>query len=323
MKSLLGFTAALALGATSGFAAAQQFPSRVVTIIVPFGAGGGTDQVARVLAPKIAESVGQPVIVENKPGGNGQVAIAALKNAPADGHTVLMVSQGIVATNPWIYPALAYDPQKDLAPVTLLYSSTHLLLVPAASPAKSAKDLVAQAKGKPGGLSFGSVGVGSGAHIAAEMWKQAASVEAVHIPYKGSGDLLPNLLAARLDYGFDGPSQVAPMIKDGRIRPLAITDSKRWAAFPDVPTMAEAGYPGVEVNSWFGLVARAGTPKPAIDRLFAEFVKALAAPDVQKRLADLVNQPTPSKSPEEFAALIAAERERHGRIVKAANIKAE
>jgi tripartite-type tricarboxylate transporter receptor subunit TctC len=155
------------------------------------------------------------------------------------------------------------------------------------------------------------------------MWKQAASVDAVHVPYKGSADLLPNLLAARLDYGFDGPSQVSPMIKDGRIRPLAVTDSKRWAAFPDVPTMAEAGYPDVVVNSWFGLVAPAGTPKAAVDRLHAEFVKALAAPEVQKRLADLVNLPTPSRSPEEFAAMIAAERERHGKIVKAANIKTE
>jgi tripartite-type tricarboxylate transporter receptor subunit TctC len=304
-------------------AAAQQFPSKTITIVVPFGAGGGTDQVARMLAPKIAESVGQPVIVENKPGGNGQVAAAALKNAKPDGHTVLAVSQGIVATNPWIYPQLSYDPQKDFAPVTLLYSSTHLLLVPAASPAKSVKDLVVQAKGKQGGLTFGSVGVGSGAHIAAEMWKQASNIDAVHVPYKGSGDLLPNLLAARLDYGFDGPSQVSPMIKDGRIRPLAVTDSKRSPAFPEVPTMAEAGFPGVEVNSWFGIVAPAGTPKPVIDRLHAEFVKALAAPEVQKRLAELVNQPTPSKSPEEFAALIASERERHGQIVKSANIKAE
>jgi tripartite-type tricarboxylate transporter receptor subunit TctC len=323
MKSLLRLTAALALSSLCGLAAAQQFPSRALTIIVPFGPGGGTDQVARALGPKIADSTGQPVIVENKPGGNGQVAAAALKNAKPDGHTVLAVSQGIVATNPWIYPALSYDPQNDFVPITLLYSSTHLLLVPAASPAKSAKDLVAQAKGKQGGMSFGSVGVGSGAHIAGEMWKQVSSIEAVHIPYKGSADLLPNLLAARLDYGFDGPSQVSPMIKDGRIRPLAVTDSKRWAAFPDVPTMAEAGYPDVVVNSWFGLVAPAGTPKAVVDRLHAEFVKALAAPDVQKRLADLVNLPTPSKSPEEFAAMIAAERERHGKIVKSANIKAE
>jgi tripartite-type tricarboxylate transporter receptor subunit TctC len=306
-----------------GLAAAQQFPSKTITILVPFGAGGGTDQVARMLAPKISESVGQPVIVENKPGGNGQVAAAALKNAKPDGHTVLAVSQGIVATNPWIYPQLSYDPQKDFLPITLLYSSTHLLLVPAASSAKSVKDLVAQAKGKQGGLTFGSVGVGSGSHIAAETWKQASGIEAVHVPYKGSGDLLPNLLAARLDYGFDGPSQVSPMIKDGRIRPLAVTDSKRWAAFPDVPTMAEAGFPGVEVNSWFGIVAPAGTPKPVVDRLHAEFVKALTAPDVQKRLAELVNLPTPSKSPEEFATLIASERERHGKIVKSANIKAE
>ncbi len=323
MKTLLSFAASLAFGSVCGLAAAQQFPSRVITIIVPFGPGGGTDQVARLLAPKIADSVGQPVIVENRPGGNGQVAAATLKLAKPDGHTVLAVSQGILATNPWIYPRLSYDPQVDFAPVTLLYSSTHLLLVPAASSARSVRDLAAQAKARHGGLTFGSVGVGSGAHIAGEMWKQASGIEAVHVPHKGSADLLPNLLAARLDYGFDGPSQVAPMIKDGRIRPLAVTDSKRWAAFPDVPTMAEAGYPGVEVSSWFGIVAPAGTPKPVVTRLHAEFVKALAFPDVQKRLVELVNQPTPSRSPEEFAALIAAERERHGKIVKTANIKAE
>lgn len=323
MKRLLKLAVALALGSLCGLAAGQQFPSRALTVIVPFGPGGGTDQVARALGPRISESTGQPVVVENKPGGNGSVAAAALKNARPDGHTVLAVSQGILATNPWIYPALSYDPQKDFVPVTLLYSSTHLLLVPAASPVKSVQELVTQAKGKQGGLTFGSVGIGSGAHIAGETWKQAAGIDAVHVPYKGSADLLPNLLSSRLDYGFDGPSQVAPMIKDGRIRPLAVTDSKRWAAFPDVPTMAEAGFPEVVVNSWFGIVAPAGTPKAVVDRLHAEFVKALAAPDVQKRLVDLVNLPTPSKSPEEFAALIASERERHGKIAKAANIKAE
>lgn len=307
----------------SGHAAAQQFPSRPVTIIVPFGPGGGTDQVARALAPKVSEAIGQPVVVENRPGGNGQVAASALKLAKPDGHTVLAVSQGIVATNPWIYQKLSYDVQKDFEPVTLLYSSTHLLLVPATSPAKSAKDLLAQAKGKSGGLSFGSVGIGSGAHIAGEMWKQAASIEAVHIPHKGSADLLPNLLAGRLDYAFDGPSQVGPMIRDGRVRALAVTDAKRAASFPDVPTMAEAGFPGVEMNSWFGLVTVAGTPRAAITRLHAEFVKALAFPDVEKRLADLSNQATPSRSPEDFAAMIAAEQQRHAKVVKAAGVKAE
>lgn len=319
MRTTLAVVALLA----GGLAAAQPFPSKPIAIIVPFGAGGGTDQVARLLAPKISDSVGQPVIVENKPGGNGQVAASALKLARPDGHTVLAVSQGILATNPWIYPKLSYDPQRDFAPVTLLYSSTHLLLVPSGNPARSVKDLVEQAKAKQSGLSFGSSGVGSGSHIAGEMWKQSAGMPAVHVPHKGSADLLPNLLGARLDYAFDGPSQAAPMIKDGRIRALAVTDAKRSPAFPDVPTMAEAGFPGVEVNSWFGLVAPAGTPPAVVTRLHSEFVKALAFPDVQRRLGELVNQPTPSRSPEDFAAYIAAERERHGRIVKSGNIKAE
>lgn len=313
----------LAVAFCSSIAWAQPFPGRAVTIIVPFGAGGGTDLVARALAPRVQEALGQPVIVENKPGGNGQVAATALKLARPDGHTLLAVSQGIVATNPWIYPKLSYDPQKDFAPVTLLYSSTHLLLVPAGNPARSVKDLVEQAKAKQGGLSFGSSGIGSGSHLAGEMWKQSSGVQAVHVPHKGSADLLPNLLGARLDYAFDGPSQAAPMIRDGRIRVLAVTDARRSAAFPDVPTMAEAGFPGIEVNSWFGLVAPAGTPQPVVARLHAEFVKALAFPEVQKRLAELVNQPTPSRSPDEFAAYIATERERHGRIVTTGNIKAE
>jgi tripartite-type tricarboxylate transporter receptor subunit TctC len=326
MQSLSRIVSLAALGLAAALpqaAAAQQFPQKVITILVPFGPGGGTDQVARLIAPRISEAVGQPVIVENKPGGNGQVAASTLKLQQPDGHTVLAVSQGILATNPWVYPKLSYDPKKDFTPVTLLYSSTHVLLVPSASSAKSAADVIAMAKAKSGGLNFGSVGIGSGAHIAGELWKQAAKIEAVHIPHKGSADLIPNLIAGRVDYGFDGPSMAARLVQDGKLRALAVTDSKPSPSFPGVPTMAEAGFPGVELNSWFGIVTVAGTPKPVIVRLHAEFAKAISAPDVGERLAALGNQATPSKSPEDFAAMVAAETERHGKIVKAAGVKVE
>ncbi|MBO9513147.1 MAG: tripartite tricarboxylate transporter substrate binding protein [Variovorax sp.] len=317
IKALAGL-AFLALGLA---ASAQTFPSRPITLIVPFGAGGITDQAARLAAAKVAEHIGQPVLVENKPGANGQTAIASLKQQPADGHTLLWASIGTHAINASLYPRLNYDPVKDFEPITLTFSSTHFLLVPASSPARTVADLVAMAKSRPGTLTFASVGIGSGSHLVGELFKAQARVNVTHVPYKGSVSALPDVLAGRVDFFFDGPTS-APFVKEGKLRALAATSARRAPVLPDVPTMAEAGYPGVELDAWFGIVARAGTPPAVIEKLNTEFVRALKDAEVQRRIEDfggVVIAGTPS----EMARHMANETARLAKVVKDSGAKPE
>jgi tripartite-type tricarboxylate transporter receptor subunit TctC len=312
---------AMLAASCAGLAQAQAFPSKPITIIVPFAPGGTSDQTARLAAVKLAESTGQQVVVENKPGANGATAVAALKQLPADGHTVLWVSMGMMAINPWLYSKLAYDPLKDLVPITGSFASTHFLLVPTSSPAKTVADVVALAKAKPGELSVASVGIGSGSHLVGEIFKMHTGVQINHVPYKGATSALPDVVGGRIDLFFDGPTS-APLVREGKLRALAVTDSKRSAVLPQVPTMAEAGFAGVELNSAFGLVALAGTPRPVLDRLNAEFVKAFRHPDVAGKIADTGGAVTAGPAAE-FAALIAVEHERMNKVVKASGAKAE
>ena len=304
-----------------GLAAAQAFPNKPITIVVPFAPGGTSDQAARVLAQKVGPALGQQVLVENKAGGNGQTAIAFVKQQPADGHTLLWVSAGILAINPWLFSKLNYDPLKDFEGVTGTFASTHFLLVPASSPAKTVADVVAAAKAQPGKLSLASVGIGSGSHLVGEIFKARTGVSLNHVPYKGSTAALPDVVGARIDLFFDGPTS-APLVREGKLRALATTDTKRSPALPDVPTMAEAGFPGVELNSWFALMVSTGTPKPVIARLNAELVKALRDPDVVKAITDAGGTPTPT-TPAELAKLTASEHERMGQVVKASGAKPE
>jgi tripartite-type tricarboxylate transporter receptor subunit TctC len=303
----------------AGAASPQTFPTRTLTLIVPFAPGGTSDQAARLAAAKATDGLGQQVIVENRPGANGQTAIAAFRQQPADGHTLLWVSIGTHAINASLYPKLNYDPVKDFEPVTLTFASTHFLLVPAASPAKSVDDLVALAKAKPGSLVFASVGIGSGSHLVAEMFRARTHIDVSHVPYKGSTAALPDVVGGRVDFFFDGPTS-APLVKEGKLRALAATDTKRAAILPDVPTMAEAGHPGIELNAWFGIVAAAGTPKPVLTRLNTEFVKALRHPEVAQKITDFGGTVI-AGTPAEMAAHMARETERLGKVVKASGAK--
>ena len=300
---------------------AQTFPSRPVTLLVPFAAGGTSDQTARLIAAKFQESTGQTMLVENRAGANGQTAIAALKLQPADGYTLFWGSIGTHAINAALYPKLHYDPIKDFEPISGTFSSTHFLLVPATSPARTVAEFVALAKSKPDTLTIASVGIGSGSHLVGEMFKAQAGIHLGHVPYKGSISALPDLVSGRTDVLFDGPTS-APLVKEGKLRALAATDNQRAQVLPQVPTMAEAGFPGVELNAWFGIFALVGTPKPVVAKLNAEIVKALRHPEVVDKVQTMGGAVI-AGTPEALAARVARESDRLGKLVRAAGIKPE
>ena len=262
-KAVLHLIAGAATAAVSAFALGQTFPAKPITIIVPFPPGGVTDPVARQVGQRLAENVKQPVIVDNKPGASGIIASEYVKKQPADGYTVLFAFTGSHAVNPSLYTKLPYDPQKDFQPVTLIINTPHILVVPADSPAKSVADLVAMAKSKPAGLTFASQGIGAGGHLLGEMFKAQTKTNLAHVPYKGSAPALTDMLAGRVDLFFDAMVTSLPYVKDGKLRALAIANKTRSKLLPDVPTMAEAGLPGVEMDQWFGMMVPAGTP-PAV-----------------------------------------------------------
>jgi len=317
----------LALAAAACLAAppaglAQEYPSKLITFVVPFPPGGVTDPVARMVGQKMSESVKQPVIVENKPGASGIIAAEYVKRTPPDGYTVLMGFTGSHSVNPSLYSKLPYDPFKDFQPVTLLISTKHVLVVPAESPAKSVADLVALAKKSPNGLTFASQGVGAGGHLLGEMLKAKTGANLSHVAYKGSAPALQDMLANRVDLFFDAIVTSLPYIKDGRLRALAVASPTRSPMLPDVPTMAEAGFPGIEMDQWFGMFVPAGTPAPVVAKLREELVKAVRSPDVSNKITsqglDVV-----TTTPDQFAALMKEDAVRLGKVVKESGAKAD
>jgi len=302
----------------AGFAAgaqAQQFPTRPITIVVPFPAGGIADQAVRMAAQKVTDNTGWAVVVDNRGGGGGQIGAGAVKASQPDGHTLFLANIGTHAINQSLYSKLTYDPVKDFVPVSLLFSFTHVLAVNTDSPYKTVADLVQAAKEKPGTISFASQGIGSGGHLLAELLKSKTKIDVVHVPYRGTAQALPDLLSGRVQFFFDGIPGSGPLAADGKLRALAVTDKLRAPMLPDVPTMAEAGFPGFELNAWFGLAAPAGTPRPIVDKLNAEFVKAMKSPEVTQKLNELgVN--VVASSPEEFASVMAQDTNVLGRVVK-------
>jgi tripartite-type tricarboxylate transporter receptor subunit TctC len=313
---------ALALAGVAGLTHAQAFPSRPITIVIPFPPGGISDNSTRVIAQKASANLGQPIVIENRPGAGGQIGADVVKGARPDGHTLYLANIGSHGINQSLYSKLSYDPTKDFEPITVLFSSPTLVVVPAASPVKSMAELIAYAKTKPGKASYGSQSIGSGGHLSGEIVKMKNGVDLIHVPYKGSAPALTDLVAGRIDFLFDPITTALPFVKDGKLRALAITDSKRSPLAPDVPTLAELGYVGYDVNPWFGLAAPAGTPRPVIDRLNAEFSKATKDPEVVKRLADQGIEAT-SMTPEQFAAFIKSETARWTEVVKASGAKAD
>jgi tripartite-type tricarboxylate transporter receptor subunit TctC len=309
----------------SGVALAQgdAYPSKPVTVIVPALPGGIADLGMRLIADRAAEGLGQPVIIQNRPGGGGGTAAAlAVMRAAPDGYTLFQASASTHAVNKTLIADLPYDPSTDFQPVSLLYSIPTILAVSAKSPAQSPADLVALARKKPGGLFFLSPGIGTASHLAGEMLKTETGAPFVHVPHKSVVAALTDLVAGRADLFFTSQIAAAPFVKDGRLRILAITSPKRSKDLPDVPTMAEAGYPNTEIDFWFGLVAPLNTPDQAIRRLNDAFVKALARPDLVKALT--VQGVTPvGSSPQEFAKAIVVDTARFGKVVKASGAKAD
>jgi tripartite-type tricarboxylate transporter receptor subunit TctC len=303
-------------------AQADVFPSHPITLLVPFAAGGSSDVVMRLLSKQVSESLGQSIIIDNRPGGAGNVAAMAIKHAPPDGYTLMMGHTGTHAINATLYPDLKFDPIKDFAPVAPLISFNNILIVPKDSPARSAQGLVALAKSRPGGLSYGSQGVGTGGHLLGVLLAKQAGITLVHVPYRGVAPAATDMVAGRLDMMFFSYITAKPHVDNGTLRMLAIAGAKRHPVIPDVPTMAEAGFPGVEMDQWFGLFAPAGTPAPIVEKLNAAFVKALESDEVQNVLRPEGANIIPGK-PEALAAMIARDVVRLGQVVRESGAKPE
>ncbi len=312
--------AALAVSLAGHDAAAELLSSRPITIIIPFTPGASADTLQRLVARKVSDMTGQLIVVESRPGGGGAIGAMAVKQAPPDGHTLFQANSATHAVNVSLSAALPYDPLKDFRPVTLMWSFPQLLTVPAESPAKSVAELVALAKSKPGGLSFASQGSGSGGHLVGAMLQNRTGAHMVHVPYRGAGPAALDLVAGRVDFFFVSYSSVLSFVQAGKVRALAVTSEKRLAALPDVPTMAEAGFPDFVNSAWFGLVAPAQTPPAIVDKLNAAFTQAIRDPEIVKQMVDQ-GADGEANTPAQFAAFIGAEIERYGKIVAAAGLK--
>ncbi|MBN9473658.1 MAG: LacI family transcriptional regulator [Bordetella sp. SCN 67-23] len=319
-RHILAGLAALAL-AGSAHAAAGSWPTHPVTIVVPYAPGGATDAVARLVGQRMAEKLGQPFIVENKPGGSSNIGMQAVARAAADGYTLLLVANSI-ATNNSLFADLPFDGQRDFAPVGMIASAPLVVAVPAASPFKTLGDLLARARAKPGELTYASPGIGSSAHLAGESLKQAAGIEVLHVPYKGAAPALSDMLGGRISFMPLNTVESMSHIKGGKLRALAIARASRMDLLPDVPTAAEAGVPGYEESVWYGLAAPASTPPAVLDRLNAVLREVVDEAAVKQRLVDLGATPSPGTR-QQFADFIARERARVAKVVKTANIQAE
>jgi tripartite-type tricarboxylate transporter receptor subunit TctC len=318
MRRLVAFI--LALGAF-GFAHAQSYPSRPVKMVVGFPPGGGTDVVARIIAPGLGENLGQPVVIENRPGATGTVAAAMVARSPADGYTIMMGHVSVNAIAPSLFPNLQYDVLKDFAPVTLAAAVPHFIVVHPSLPVHSIRELIAYAKERPGKLSFPSAGNGSTPHLAGEIFKAMAGVDLVHVPYKGTGQSVADLLAGQHQVGFDTAPASAGYVRSGKMRVLGVSSAKRLPEYPDVPTVAESGVPGYEVITWYGVFAPGGTSGAIVNRLHDGIARAMEAPNAHARLAEAGADGSITRTPEDFAAIVRADTARYAKIVKEAGLR--
>lgn len=310
-----------AMAAFTTLALAQTYPVKPVRIMVGANAGGGTDIIARVLAEKYQAALGQPFIVENRPGASNTIAADLTAKAAPDGYTLLLATNTGQAIAPHLIK-LSFDTNKDLIPIALIVTVPNVLVVTPNLQANNVKELIALMKAKPEAFSYGSSGVGSTQHLAGEAFNLAAGTKAVHIPYKGSAQALADLSGGQIQMNFDTTSSAMAFIKGGKVKALAVMSPQRTPELPDVPTLAEAGLPGVEMTTWYGLFVTAGTSKDVVNRIYAETIKVLQLPDVQKRLIALGGEPG-KLTQEQFAALVKSDYERFGRLIKDANVKIE
>jgi tripartite-type tricarboxylate transporter receptor subunit TctC len=307
-------SAAGAVGAARAARAQDAYPSRPVRVVVPFAAGGGADAVGRAVADRLSERFGRPFVVDNRPGAAGNIGTEHVARAAPDGYTLLLVGPNH-ATNAHLFRQLPFDPVRDFAPISLLTSAPYVLVAHTGLEARSFQDLLALARARPGGLSYGSAGNGTAGHLAMELIKSSTGIDMVHVPYRGSPPLLADLVSGQVAVGFDNVLSSAPLIAAGRLRPLAVSGARRAPALPEVPTLAESGLPGFDVTVWQGLLAPAGTPAPIVARLSAETADALHAPELRARLAVLGVEAIGS-SPEVFAHFIREELARWGDAVR-------
>jgi tripartite-type tricarboxylate transporter receptor subunit TctC len=308
---------ALPLAAT-GAAFAQSYPDRTVKILVGYPAGGPVDIIARVVGDRLAAQWSKPVVVENIPGAAGNIAGDRMAHAAPDGYTLMMATNATVAINPSLYAKMSYDPGKDFVPISEAVYSPNILVVPTALPVKSVTELVDYARAHPG-LTFASAGVGTTQHLAGELFKAMAHIDIRHVPYRGASPVIPDLLAGRVDMYFGAISPLIPLVREGKLRALAVTSAKRFATVPDLPTMIEAGYPGFVSVLAMGLMAPAGTPQAVIEAIHQSSVRALSDADVRARLSN-IGMEVVNSSPKEFAAALAAERPQWAKVIAEAGI---
>ena len=317
---------AIAAAASAGFPASAQgaasYPIKPIKIVVPFPPGGATDIMARAIGFELQKALGQSVIIENKPGAGGNSGADLVAKSPADGYTLVMGTVGTHAINMSLYAKMPYDAVKDFEPVVLVAGVPNLLVVHPAVNAKTVSELTALAKAQPGKLNVASSGNGTSIHLSAELYKQMAGVDILHVPYKGSSPAVADLLGGQVQMMFDNMPVSLPHVKAGKLRALAVTSMKRSPALPDVPTMDEEGLKGFDATSWFGLLAPAGTPKDIVAKLNAASVKALASPEMRERLAAQGADPV-GNSPEQFAAFIKSEIDKWAKIVKASGARVD
>src|SRR3954470_438551 len=320
------FFAAVAVAALAGVTAApafaQDYPNRPITLVVPFAPGGSTSIVARIVADKLSEALVQQIVVENRPGAGGTVGTRGVAKSPPDGYTLLLGYTGTLAIGPTLYPNAGYDPRKDFAPIGMIGNAPNSLVVHPSTPAKSVAELVAYAKANPRKVSYGSAGVGTVSHVSGEYFGTSAGIDLVHVPYRGTGPALTDLIGGHIPMAFAPiPATHGPM-SSGQLRGLAVTSSKRTSLVPDLPTIAESGIPDFEASLFYGLVAPAGTPRPIIDKLNAVLRTALASDEVRKRLLTDGADPTPG-TPEVYADLIDKDEKRWSAVVKTSGAKGE
>ncbi|ARP86443.1 hypothetical protein CAL13_09700 [Bordetella genomosp. 9] len=326
IKTLAGAAASLAMGAAALAPAAasaesgEVYPARPIRLIVPFAAGGGTDIQARIIAQELGKVLGQTVVVENKPGAGGSIGASFVAQSKPDGYTLLVGSTGTHAANQFLYSKLPYDPVKDFTPITLLATFDNVVVVPESSKVKTLAELIDTAKKNPGKLDYGVTTVGSSSHLAVEKFKRDAGIDASPVPYNGAGQATTDLLAGRLDFMLDLVGTQIGNIKAGKVRPIATTALQRNAVLPDVPTIAESGYPGFSAVGWVALLGPAGMPQQAVDTLYKAIEKVYAMPDFQAtmraRSFDIAAMP-----PKEFAEFLANERQKWGAVVRESHIK--
>ena len=317
MNRFTRFATSLAFSAVAGTAFAQDYPNKTVTVVVPWPAGGPSDIAARPVAKGLTEQLGKPFVIDNRGGASGNIGTAVVaKQQPADGYTLLITSSSPIVINPSLFKTMPYDSSKDLQPITNVLRVPLVLAVHPSVPAKNLKELIAHINAQKGKFQYASAGNGTPQHLTAELFKTVGKLDVVHVPYKGSAPMLTDVIGGHVPMLFDSTIAILPHLASGKLRPIAMTGGKRSSQLPDVPTFAEAGLAGVESYAWYGMFARAGTPKPIVDKLNSEARKAMKSPEFQKVLKDTGSEDV-GDTPDNFAKFVTAEAAKWGKIVKA------